>query len=353
MKIFFIDTAVDGHHSAYIRELVNGNSWQSEVALPEYVTGLNCDEHIYQHVDLNNKKFISYIKWMHSLYKYAKKIKPDIVHFLMGDNFYKYFGLGLGFFSGFKTVTTVHWVRSSSICKLSLKVFSKKCDKVILHSEYLKLQADKLGVKNCVAIEYPQFKDISVFTKMESRKYFGLDLKEPVIACIGNTRFDKGLDILLSALKNVSLPFQLFIAGKPEDFDMEYITSHSRKFLSKIKMAMRYLSDDEIGMAINAADFIALPYRKIFNGASGPLGEGVSCGKCIIGSDHGNLGYTIKSNHLGFTFVSEDANDLSRVINVALSNEFVVDEYYKQYQLMIKPEIFYEKHYRLYLDLLS
>lgn len=50
------------------------------------------------------------------------------------------------------------------------------------------------------------------------------------------------------------------------------------------------MTDREFAEVIAASDIIALPYRKKFNGASGPLVEGVYLGKCIIGPNHGNLG---------------------------------------------------------------
>ena len=106
-----------------------------------------------------------------------------------------------------------------------------------------------------------------------------------------------------------------------------------------------------LAAAISASDYIVLPYRKSFNGASGPLGEGVSFGKCIIGSDHGNLGFTINTYHLGYTFKSENVDDLSNVITQALSVPFSEDEQYMKYQKLLNPDHFRLEYKTIYEQL--
>lgn len=72
------------------------------------------------------------------------------------------------------------------------------------------------------------------------------------------------------------------------------------------------MTDEEFEMAIQAVDAIVLPYRKTFNGASGPLGEGVAKGKMIIAANHGSLGDIVEKNHLGYTFESENIEALKK-----------------------------------------
>lgn len=67
----------------------------------------------------------------------------------------------------------------------------------------------------------------------------------------------------------------------------------------KLKLICVFLSEEEFAYASEAADIIVLPYRKIFSGASGPLGEGVWKRKCIVGPMEGNLGYTDKKVSFG------------------------------------------------------
>lgn len=349
VKVLMIDTALDGHHIAYLKEIIKGCNYDFTLVLPEKAEEYKGEKIItYTSVDLTHKKFWTYIKWLKELSQIAKQEKPDIVHFLVGDNFYKYFGLGLELFKEYKTILTLHWVRQGILQRLSLKAFCGKVDKVVVHSAYLLNELKKYGIKNAITIEYPQFKNMSTVTVEEARKYWKINSTKPVILALGNTRKDKGLDILTEALNQVKHPFYLLIVGKEENFNFQYIQEHTMNYRENVITYLHYLTDEEVKLAIIAADIIALPYRYSFNGASGPLGEGVSCNKCIIGSNHGNLGYTIKKNHLGYTFKTENIDSLANTLNQALNKDFFIDENYNIYKKRITPEIFVKKYRDIY-----
>ena len=352
MKILAIDTAIDGHHIAYLNEIVEGCECEFTIVLPEKTNAfLDNRVLLYSPVDLVHKDFRSYIKWMRELSEIAKKEKPDIVHFLYGDVFYKYFGLGLGFFDDLPLLITLHWIRPGILQHISLKNFCKKADRVVVHSEYLLHELQKMSINNGVHIEYPQFKRPAEVTISEAKKYWDLSSDIPVILSLGNTRFDKGIDILIEALNKVNCNFQLLIAGKAENFDEKYISEHTSKFAIKPSVNLRYLSDEEVDLAIVASDIVALPYRYSFNGASGPLGEGVWHKKCIIGSNHGNLGAEINNNDLGYTFKTEDPDSLAQVLDRALTQSFIIDEKYMTYRSRLDPALFVKEYKKLYNEL--
>ena len=104
---------------------------------------------------------------------------------------------------------------------------------------------------------------------------------------------------------------------------------------------------------MNAADIVCLPYRKSFDGASGPLGEGVALGKMIVGANHGSLGKLIKENHLGYIFESEDVHSLANTLDKALSHKWEPDEKYEAYQQILKPERFQKEYLELYKRILK
>lgn len=352
MKILAIDTALDGHHVAYLSEIIQGCGCDFTLVLPEKTEKFSNSKMLtYSPVDLVHKDFFSYTKWMKELADIAKREKPDIVHFLYGDVFYKYFGLGLEYFKGYSTIMTLHWVRQGIAKHISLKRFCGKVDKVVVHSAYLLRELQNLGIKNGVHIEYPQFKRPSATTANEAQKYWGIDSSVPIILSLGNTRKDKGLDILIEALNNVNCPFQLLIAGKAEDFDAEYIREHTKAYSISPIVNLRYLTDEEVELAIIAADIVALPYRFSFNGASGPLGEGVSHDKCIVGPNHGNLGATIQENHLGYTFETENSYSLAQVLNKALNQQFVPDKTYIAYKSKLDPRLFTASYMKIFNEL--
>ena len=69
-----------------------------------------------------NKKLGAYLRWIKEIKKIIKKEQPDVVHFLYGDVFYKYFGLGLeGLKRKYKVINTVHALKKGKIGMLSLK----------------------------------------------------------------------------------------------------------------------------------------------------------------------------------------------------------------------------------------
>lgn len=215
----------------------------------------------------------------------------------------------------------------------------------------MKSQLNKLGVYNVTHIEYPQFNKF--FIIKNAKKFLKLPINTQVIACIGGTRSDKGLDILLEALDEVTQPFHLLIAGKESDFTKTFIQDRIKNYKTKVTYVLKYLTDDELNLYISAADIICLPYRKIFNGASGPLTEGAWFRKTIIGPNHGSLGEIIIENELGYTFESENIEDLTKVLNTALTKEFKWSEKAEQYRETLKTERFVEEYNNLYKKLIN
>ena len=115
---------------------------------------------------------------------------------------------------------------------------------------------------------------------------------------------------------------------------------------------LEFLSQDKFEACICASDIIVLPYKRIFDGASGPLGEGVAKNKMIIGANHGSLGQIIEMNHLGYTFESENVEELTRVLEKALSTEWKLDENYMAYKEILSTERFQKEYAELFKQLI-
>ncbi len=351
MKILFVDIAITGHRKTYLEALFDSIDSENVVVVPEKMD-VDCKQCIVPSDSVNKKRSIfRYIKWILNIRKIVDKEKPDIVHFLYGDFFYRYFGILLKLIPG-KKILTIHSIRMRKVEKISLKNICRKFDGVIVHSEYAKKVLNDMGIDNVDHVEYPQFNKIQE-SKANACDYFGLSESIPTIVCIGNTRLNKGLDILLEALKYVDKPFQLLIAGKPTDISEKYIDEHIVDYSNKVYKCLHFLTDEEFAKALAASDIIALPYRKSFNGASGPLGEGVFMDKCIVGPDHGNLSVTIKENHLGYVFKSEDASSLAEVLKEALKGEFTPDDKYIMYKNSIDLKFFENKYHNIYKEIAS
>jgi len=348
MKILFIATPnSQGHHFSYFKGI---SEWVENYALvtERYCSDLSCEQFYNNSLNFGTKSFKEYLKVIRFIRKCVKKYKPDIIHIQCGDNFYRFFGIGLGNLGCKNVIITFHHMTRSVLKDFSIKRIFRKIKVGVVHTESLKRTLVSMGINNVEHIEYPQFNSLIKMEQKDAKCYFNLNQEVKCLAAIGGTRNDKGLDILLEALKTVNKPFQLLIAGSEGDIKVSTINKLTAGYKDNVVTYIKYLSEEELSLAFNATDIIVLPYRKCFDGASGPLGEGVSLGKVIIGPSHGSLGDIILKNHLGYVFESENIASLSCVIEKALTTEWSVDEIYEKYMIELDPKVFANKYKYLF-----
>ncbi len=348
MKILYFEREVSGHRVPHLSTIINGNNAESIIVCPEMIPTISCKQYIYKNKEQKKRTLRQFLKMIKEVKKICDIEKPDIVHFTDGNIFYRFFGAGLKMFKKYKIVLTNHNAEEGFLYKISTKRIYKNVDVVTVTSEYSKEVFERYGAKNVLNVEYPQLNDY-LFEKDKSKEYFGINTQAPVLACIGGTRYDKGLDILLESLNAVKSPFHLLIAGKPEFFSEVYIKEKIKPYEKKVTLFLNFLTEEEFAMAISCADYVVVPYRKGFNGASGPLGEGVWRDKIIIGPKSRNLGDIIENHHLGYTFEQENSDSLASILNDALAKEFEFDDLYRDYKSMIDHKEF-EKQYRKIYD---
>lgn len=333
MKIMFVDTGDSGHRQEYVNSLRRIPAVESILLIPD--------------TSMNLKSVADYVQWMKHLKKIAEKEQPDIIHFLDGDTVMRYFGIGFGFFKRFKTVITFHHFFSGLLRRLSFHHMLHAVNLGVVHTEEIEKRIRGYGCTNIACVPYPCFLRISC---EDNNRY---ENQPPILLALGGTRFDKGLDILLGALKKVRLPFQLVIAGKEDDFQREFILEQIKEYKENVKLILHFLKTDEVLELLQKADIIILPYRKEFDGASGPMCEGVYLGKTIIGPNHGSLGSLIQKNHVGYVFESENQDNLAEIIEKALSEKKNYDTVAKRYQKELQPETFNRRYQKLYNSLVD
>lgn len=348
-KVLLVDNELTGHHYIYAKTLAEYKYKNIEVI--GFFANIYKDINVKQPQECTIKKIesiFSYLKWIKEIYLIAKNEDVDTIHFLFADTLCKYFGIGFVLFRKFQLVGTFHQFRYSFLRDFSHKVLFNKMDKSIVHTEFIYNKFKNNRIYNLIHIEYPKFNYMPIYSENFAKNFWNIDTSTPVILALGDTRFDKGLDILLESLKSININFHLLIAGKVQTFDEEFIKVHTKSYRNKVTMYLQYLSDEELNMALNAADIIVLPYRKCFDGASGPLGEGVWLKKTIIGPNHGSLGNLIKSNKIGLVFESEDTNSLTRALNKVLLNGFKWNKTAESYRNQLNPKFFCEKYSDVY-----
>lgn len=352
MRVLLIETQVTGHHGAYLNGLckVFGEEDEYQIVLPERMTNFELLKTKAIYIPWMNKGKRQYFQWLGKIIRYTKQYRPDLIHFVYGDDLYRYFGIGLEMLNKIAPViVTFHQIRRSRLRDFSLRQISAKSQSIIVHTKQLFGQLKEMGIKNIYHIEYPKFNNHERLNKENALRKLEIENTEgKVLLALGGTREDKGLDILLEALQGVKEPFHLIIAGKEEKFSSVFIEERARNYYSRVTCFLEFLSDDKLETCLNAADIIVLPYRRSFDGASGPMGEGVWLRKEIIGPQHGSLGKTIEENHLGYTFKTEDSLSLGKVIAEALIKDWKPDEIYEAYRKELDPNRFVEDYRRVY-----
>lgn len=343
MKIMYVDYSIEGHHLEYLKYLSENNECECLAVLPKQVDSLKIKQIAYPHLNLKEKKITDYLKYMKNMKKIALQEKVDVIHFLDGDSAMRYFHIGYRYLKKFRTVVTFHHLFPGKLRELSMKAILRTVSMAVVHTDEIAEKICSYGCENVTCIHYPCF--LPLERKAEQAK------GQKILLSLGGTRFDKGLDILLTALRNVKREYHLNIAGKEEFFSKKFVENAIESYKEKVTVDLKFLSNEEMIVYLQNADIIVLPYRKEFDGASGPMCEGAYLGKMIIGPNHGSLGVMIEKNHLGYTFDSENAEDLAEKITLALDNDFAYDEVAKQYQNSLNPQYFLQKHKALYSSL--
>ena len=174
MKVLLIDTALTGHHITYLKALAEVID-DAAVVLPEYVSDLDCRQHIVSGDYYTLKKLFRYFRWCRAVRKVVRKEKPDIVHFVYGDGFYRVFGLLLNYMcQGAKKIITFHHIKRNMVRDLAYKRMSKIIDAFVTHTKSLEADLNVIGVSNVVHIEYPQFSKICDIPQEQALNCLGI-----------------------------------------------------------------------------------------------------------------------------------------------------------------------------------
>lgn len=355
MKILYVEIGTTGHHFPYLKSFVINEMVEKLVILPKPIEALKVEQIIFNgKLDIATRKLFGYIKLLKAIKRVAKENQVDLIHFLYGDALYRFFGLGLSILKKFKLIASFHSFNDGYLHRLSTKRIFRKIDSGIVHTEFVHHELESLGIKNSKHIYYPFFdKDISIEKKPVLRQKLNISEKDIVISAIGGTRYDKGLDILLDALNDVNGSYHLIIAGLDTYFKKDFIESKIARYQNKVSLYLRYLTKEELLEFIEVSDAIIIPYRKVFNGASGPLTEGIWYKKTILGPNHGALGDTITKHELGLTFEAENPKDLAKMLNHYLSSGFQWNENAEEYRHELDPKHFIDEHTALYKHFLD
>ena len=155
--------------------------------------------------------------------------------------------------------------------------------------------------------------------KIESRKKYGLPLDAFTLLFFGRICFNKGLDILAEAMKQLPDVF-LYIRGNGIDNDYDFDPKSMRN-MPNVKLDEGWAPQDELGWIYSAADVAVIPYRKNYlYGTSGIPCQAVMADRLCIIPDLYPLSEFSKSFNLGPIFQPENVDSLVKAIRYTKDN---------------------------------
>lgn len=156
-----------------------------------------------------------------------------------------------------------------------------------------------------------------------AKKKLNIPSNKRVILFFGQIKKVKGVDILIKAMRLVKEKYPdvlCVIAGKvwKDDFAVYRQLIDTYGLNEYVRCDIKFIDDDEIKYYFNAAEIVALPYRKIYQ--SGVVLLGVAYGKPIIATKEGEFLQVIKDGETGLLVESENDIQLAEAICCCLNN---------------------------------
>jgi glycosyltransferase involved in cell wall biosynthesis len=205
-------------------------------------------------------------------------------------------------------ILTLH---GSDVLKLSKSIIGKpffnyavgKADKIICVSEFLKnnLRSDF----NNKAIVIPNGVDFNIF-------YEGDDLDYGLF--VGVFVKQKGLDVLIEAIKDIDFNFKLIGDGPLFNKIKERIEKENMKHVELLGKK----SQTEVAEYMRNCSFLILP--SISEGLGMVLLEAMACGKAVIATNVGGIGEIVKDNYNGFLIPPNNPKILKEKINMLIND---------------------------------
>lgn len=231
--------------------------------------------------------------------------------------------LGLIKVFGFSTIVIIHDIHSFDFKEkeiLKRAQYNWLSDHLVVHNNHSKqtfLSSFKRLRKPIQVIPHGGHQSIiNIIDRQEACKALNLDVNKKHFLFFGQIKKVKGLDLLLNAWPSDGQS-ELTITGKPwrDDFEPYQKIIIERGIEEQVHLNIRYISDEERDLYYNAADYVVLPYREIFQ--SGVLLMAMSYGKGIIGSDLPANKEIIEHDKNGLLFRTDNVSSLQSVIKRA------------------------------------
>lgn len=186
--------------------------------------------------------------------------------------------------------------------------------------------------------------------KETSKEYLDLPKEKRIILFFGMIKKVKGLEVLLKALRPVvdkNPDVVLLIAGKPwkNDFSTYEKIIEENNLSNNCILHTKFIAHEDVEHYYCASDLVVLPYKKIYQ--SGVLMMTLSYEKAALTSDLPPLKEIISDNENGFLFESENVENLTKKLNVILSDNELLEKVTSKGKELIKTKYSWDEIGRL------
>lgn len=351
MKILLCEAAADGHRRIYMENLA-ALPFEVFCIGPENV-GVPADHYIPWDAEDKLREPKNYKKWCALIAKCVKEHGIDLVHLLDGDTVMRHMGRRLAFGKA-RLVITYHHFFGGLLRRISYRLMTRRAT-AVAHTESIVKNLKAAGVRRVKCIPYPSFE----FEKTASadpktcRAFFGIPDDTPVIGIVGALTAYKNILPFLSAMQGCTANFRILICGAESSVSAEQIEEAISPYRARVHTLLRRLTDEEYRAGIVASDIIFSLYGPEFDGASGPLIDGVCAKKMILASSHGSLGELARGSHLGYTADATSPADMQAAAERAIADcrSFSYDGAANTYRESLDPRLFAKAYQSLYESL--
>ena len=351
LKVLLCERNFAGHRKIYFSYLKQIKNIDIYSYCPEK---LDNESFFCKYDEKNN--LLGYVKWILNIKKIVEDNKIDVVHILDGDSIMKYFGFLLNLIKCKKIIVTYHHLFSGKIRRISYKMMLKAKNRMaVVHTENVKKSLEKIINKEVQLCYYPSF-DFDKIEKIDvltAKNIWNCPVDIPTIGIIGGMCKYKNIIRFLNAVNEIDyekINFHILICGKCVDITEKEIVEAIKSYKNHTTVLLRKLSDDEYQTAIVASDIIFNIYGKEFDGASGPMLDGIVAQKMILGCKHGSTGEIVEKNELGLISDCEDNDDIRNITENSLKmySKFKYNELAENFKNELIPLNFQKKYNEIY-----
>jgi D-inositol-3-phosphate glycosyltransferase len=163
--------------------------------------------------------------------------------------------------------------------------------------------------------------------RAEARAALGLPKDPMIFLFFGNSRQEKGLDLLFKACAGMKgrPGWMILVAGKMASYQLiHYRSLIDRYGLGKfVRVDAKHVSDDEASAYYGAANLVVVPYRRIYE--SGVTIMAMSLGRAVLVSNLEPLVESIAGGEAGLVFESDDVKSLLAHLMQAMEERSSLD----------------------------